>query len=68
MSAGWAIVSGESKVCSKTGAVAVQKNYIHVSTMTIGDLLDLAAARGLMPSELLDGRFWLRRAASADEG
>ena len=49
------------------GAADVHNNYIHIATMTIGDLFTLAAARGLMPSELLDGRFWLRRAASADE-
>jgi len=45
----------------------MHNNYIHIATMTIGELFTLAAARGLMPSELLDGRFWLRRAASVDE-
>ena len=45
----------------------MHNNYIHIATMTVGDLFALAAARGLMPSELLDGRFWLRRAAIGSE-
>lgn len=45
----------------------MHNNYVHIATITVGELFALAAARGLMPSELLDGRFWLRRAASAVE-
>lgn len=45
----------------------MHNNYIHIATITIGELFALAAAHRVMPSELLDGRFWLRRAASADE-
>ena len=67
MSEGRARVSGNRTNVLKPGAIPVHNNYIHIATMTIGDLFALAAARGLMPSELLDGRFWLRRAASADE-
>jgi hypothetical protein len=45
----------------------MHNNYIHIAALTVGELFALAAARGLMPSELLDGRFWIRRAASGGE-
>jgi hypothetical protein len=45
----------------------MHNNYIHIAAITVGELFALAAAHGVMPSELLDGRFWLRRAASKGE-
>ena len=61
------MVSRSRTLVLKMRGHLMHNNYIHIATMTIGELFTLAAARGLMPSELLDGRFWLRRAASVDE-
>ena len=40
----------------------MHNNYIHIATMTVAELWVYAVARGVMPSELLEGRAWLRRA------
>ena len=45
----------------------MHNNYIHIASMTVAELCALAIARGLMPSELLCGRSWLRRAPEARE-
>lgn len=50
------------------GAANVQKNYIHISSLSVRELGEYAEARGLTPSELLAGRFWIRREPSAHEG
>lgn len=39
----------------------MHNNYIHIATMTVAELWAYAVARGVMPSELLAGGFWLRR-------
>lgn len=46
----------------------MHNNYIHIATMTVPELWAYAVALGVMPSELLDGRFWLRRVPSGREG
>lgn len=63
MSVGRVRVSGEQ---AKRG-LNMHNNYIHIASMTVGELWAYAVALGVMPSELLDGPFWIRRAPSARE-
>ena len=49
------------------GDYSMHNNYIHIATLTVGELFAMAAAHGVMPSELFAGRFWIRRPASMPE-
>lgn len=56
-------VSGEQS----SGGFLMHNNYIHIATLTVAELWAYALAYGVRPSELLDGRFWLRRVPSVHE-
>ena len=43
-------------------------NYVHIATLTVAELVAYAVTLGVRPSELLDGRFWIRRVPSIHEG
>ena len=64
------VVSGGARVSGGTtsGGLLMHNNYIHIATMTVAEMCAYAIARGLMPSDLLDGRSWLRRLPSEREG
>lgn len=51
----------------KAGATSMYTNYVHITTMTVPELWSYAVSLGVMPSELLDGRFWIRRVPSIHE-